>query len=60
MAKNVLSKLNCEELIRLDVNFKIESNNLDNLIGRTAHILLMEYEPLIEILIHKYSDFFCE
>ena len=47
-------------MYRLDVNFKIDERNIDSMIGRTAHILLMECEPLIEIIVHKYRDFFCE
>ena len=60
MAKNILGQLQCDNLIRIDVNFKIDDTNLDSLIGRTAHILLMECEPLVEILVHKYREFFCE
>ena len=55
MTQNILSRLSggsCEKIIRIDVNFKIDESNLDALIGRTAHILLVECEPLIEILVH--------
>jgi len=52
---------NCEKLYRLDVNFKLEGNKtLGNLIGRTAHVLLIECEPFMLSLIHKYKDVFCE
>jgi len=47
-------------LYRLDVNFKIDEKNLDSMIGRTAHILLMECEPFIETLVNRYRDFFTE
>lgn len=60
MAQNILSKLKCDSLYRVDVNFKIDEKNLDAMIGRTAHILLMECEPLLEALVHRFKDFFCE
>lgn len=55
-----MKKLSCERLIRLDVNFKIDESvmNLDGFIGRTAHILLMECEPMIKMIILRYYDTF--
>ena len=60
MVENILSSLNCKKLYRLDVNFKIESTNFANFIGRTAHILLIECEPFFMSLIYKYHEVFCE
>ncbi len=60
MASNILEKLQCQKLYRLDVNFKIDEKNLDSMIGRTAHILLLECETLIETLTNRYQAFFCE
>jgi len=54
MAQNIMKRLqggSCEKIVRVDVDFKIEESNIDALIGRTAHILLVECEPLIEIIV---------
>jgi hypothetical protein len=54
MVNNILKQLqesSCEKIVRVDVNFKIDESNLDSILGRTAHILLVECEPLIEILV---------
>lgn len=48
----------CQQVTRVDVDFKIKESNIDAIIGRTAHILLVECEPLIEMLVKRYSDFF--
>jgi hypothetical protein len=59
MADNILSTVKCQELVRLEVNFQIESSSLDDLIGRTAHIQLIDCEHLIQTLINKYTHVFC-
>lgn len=60
MAENILSNLSCDTLVRLDVNFRIDSMNLDSFIGRTAHMLLLECDSFIETLVHKYKEIFLE
>jgi len=45
---------------RADIAFEIGDKNLDALIGRTAHILLIECEPLLEMLVSKYTEIFTE
>ena len=42
-----------EKITRIDVDFKIEEQNLDALIGRTAHILLVECETLLDMLVQR-------
>lgn len=59
MAENLLGSLNCSRLYRLEVNFKIEDKSIGDMIGRTAHIQMIECEPLVLALIHKYSAVFC-
>ena len=44
--------------MRLDVNFKIQDKSLASMIGRTAHIQMIECEPLILALINKYDEVF--
>ena len=60
MVENILSSLSCEKLYRLDVNFKIQDSSLASLIGRTAHILMIECKPFYLNLIHRYREVFCE
>ena len=59
MVNNILGK--CEDLqclYRLDVNFNIEETNLDSVIGRTAHILFLENEDLMRMMVSRYKGFF--
>jgi hypothetical protein len=60
MVDNILRKLECKKLLRLDVNFKITQRTIGSMIGRTAHIQMIECEPMMQALIHKYSEVFCE
>ena len=60
MAENILSGMNCKKLYRLDVNFNIRNTSLASLIGRTAHILLIECDEFYLNLIYRYRDVFCE
>ena len=60
MVENILSSMNCDKLYRLDVNFKILDSSLASLIGRTAHILMIECKPFYLNLIYRYRDVFCE
>ena len=60
MVENILSTMTCRKLYRLDVNFKIEDKSLASLIGRTAHILLIECKEFYINLIYRYRDVFCE
>lgn len=47
-------------MTRLNVAFDIGDKNLDALIGRTAHMLMIECEPLLEMLVSRYTDIFSE
>ena len=60
MVQNILSDMKCERLYRLDVNFKIQDRSLATLIGRTAHILMIECKAFYLNLIYRYRDVFCE
>lgn len=55
MTDNILKKLRCNSITRLNVNFKIEDRTLSSFIGRTAHIQMLESEPMIKALIYKYA-----
>ena len=59
MVNNLLGKCqNLDVLYRLDVNFNIEETNLDSMIGRTAHILFLENEELMKMIVSRYKMFF--
>ncbi len=58
MCRNLLSNLPIETIYRIDVNFQIQETNLDSLIGRTAHILFLENEELMQMFVSRYKDFF--
>ena len=60
MADNILKKLECKKLLRLDVNFNITDRTLASMIGRTAHIQMIECEPFMQAIIHKYSEVFSD
>jgi hypothetical protein len=57
MASNIISKLNCNKLTRVDVNFKIPKRNLDSFIGRAAHIEFIENTFVIKMLIERYIQY---
>jgi hypothetical protein len=59
MVNNILGRCdNLEVLYRLDVNFNIEDNTMDSFIGRTAHILFLENEELMKMIVSRYKMFF--
>ena len=58
MAKNLLKNIPLNMIYRLDVNFKIQEKNLDSFIGRAAHIKFLENQPLMRIIVSRYSEFF--
>lgn len=59
MVNNIFSKCNSlDVLYRLDVNFNIEETNLDSVIGRTAHILFLENEELLKMIVSRYKMVF--
>eukprot|EP00357_Protocruzia_adherens_P011452 CAMPEP_0115014822 /NCGR_PEP_ID=MMETSP0216-20121206/26337_1 /TAXON_ID=223996 /ORGANISM="Protocruzia adherens, Strain Boccale" /LENGTH=844 /DNA_ID=CAMNT_0002384695 /DNA_START=9 /DNA_END=2543 /DNA_ORIENTATION=- len=58
MARNLLHDMELQVLYRIDVNFKIKTKNLDNFIGRTAHIRFLEDQSLMQMILTRYTDFF--
>ena len=56
MVNNILGRCdNLEVLYRLDVNFNIEEYTMDSYIGRTAHILFLENEELMKMIVSRFS-----
>ena len=58
MVNSLISKPDINVLYRLDVNFNIEETNLDSMIGRTAHLLFIENEDLMKMIISRYKMIF--
>ncbi len=58
MVNSLLAKPNIDVLYRLDVNFNIEETNLDSMIGRTAHLLFIENEDLMRMIVSRYKMIF--
>ena len=58
MVNNMLSNVPLTVLYRLDVNFNIEETSLDSMIGRTAHLLVLENEELMRMIVARYKVFF--
>jgi pimeloyl-ACP methyl ester carboxylesterase len=58
VASNLLSSVTASALHRLDVDFKISEKSLDSLIGRAAHIMFLENQALMRLLINRYPEFF--
>lgn len=57
MSWNLLGKLQTKLVYRLDVDFHITTTNVDDYVGRTAHLKLLDDEVFIEMLVHRYKDF---
>jgi hypothetical protein len=57
MALNIHKRL--KNIYRFDVNFSIQKRNLDSIIGRTAHIRIIDDVNFWKIVALKYFHFFC-
>ena len=58
MVNQMLGQAPFQVLYRLDVNFNIEETNIDSMIGRTAHILFLENEELLKMIVARYKIIF--
>merc|ERR1712013_54495 len=58
MVRNLLRPLDLVNLTRFDVSFVHKKINLDSMIGRSAHICLLEQPLYIDMLIHVYKRYF--
>mmetsp|Transcript_13202 Transcript_13202/g.19270 ORF Transcript_13202/g.19270 Transcript_13202/m.19270 type:complete len:671 (-) Transcript_13202:35-2047(-) len=57
MADNITNKLAMKNLIKIDVNFKL-NRSLDTMIGRSAHLQLLENEGFVRMIVFRYPEFF--
>ena len=58
MLEALSERLRQTEVYKIDIGFNINKKNMDNLIGRTAHILFLQNEVLMKMLIYRYSNLF--
>lgn len=58
MVTSLLSGLVYTKLVRIDVNFGIEGKKIGALIGRSAHILMLDNRSLLTMLAYRYADAF--
>lgn len=43
-------------LWRIDVGFNINRKNMNNFIGRTAHILFLQNEAMMKMFVYRYQQ----
>jgi hypothetical protein len=58
MVSNVWKNVEADTVHRLDVDFLISEKSLDSFIGRAAHILFLDSDYLMKILIYRFSEYF--
>ena len=58
MVSSMMNRLQTQVLYRMDVNFNIESSNLDSMLGRTAHMMVLQNEELLKMIISRYRVIF--
>ncbi len=59
MAENILTRISASALHRVDVSFNIKSTSVNSIIGREAHLQLLESESLLKMLVYRYAHLFC-
>jgi Putative serine esterase (DUF676)/Protein FAM135 len=58
MANNLLSRISSTQIHRFDINFSMEKKNFDNVIGRAAHIHMLEDRTIIQMILTCCASFF--
>jgi hypothetical protein len=57
MVQSLIEKLSVTNVVKLDVHFKLH-NSIDTMIGRSAHLQLLENEDFLKVLIFSYPELF--
>ena len=57
MVANIWKSVETDTIHRLDVDFLIAEKSIDSFIGRAAHILFLDSDYLMKILIYRYSEY---
>ena len=58
MVDNLLKNTNLGKIHRINVNFNFAEKNMDTFIGRKSHILFLENQALIRLLVVNFDHFF--
>ena len=58
MSYNLLHEVKAKLVFRLDIDFQIETKTVDNWIGRTAHIKMLDCLPFLQMLVARYRVIF--
>lgn len=58
MVENLGKKMNKAVVYKIDIGFNITKSNVNTFIGREAHLLFLQNELLIKILVSKYNNLF--
>jgi hypothetical protein len=58
MANNILSRINTDRLLRIDVNFMFHKKIFDRVIGRAAHIQMLDNTVLLNMILYCCNHFF--
>jgi hypothetical protein len=58
MATNILSRVRAEQILRIDCNLKFKKKNLDSMIGRAAHIQMLDNHVLLQMVFNCCAHFF--
>ncbi len=56
MVKSLGGKMKEANLWRIDVGFNINRKNMNNFIGRTAHILFLQNEAMMKMFVYRYQQ----
>lgn len=57
MIENVLGRLRCEKLIRMDVDMRFIKKNFDTMIGRAAHIALISDPIVLDTIAYRFGEY---
>lgn len=58
MIDNIVGRMNCTKLRRIDLSVEIPGQSVDNLIGRAAHIKFVSCPELIKLIVATCGDVF--
>jgi len=58
MVDNIIGRLSCPRLHRIDISMEISGQSVDNLIGRAAHINFVSCIELIKLVVGSCQDVF--
>jgi hypothetical protein len=56
MSHNLLRNIKAKVIFRVDVDFFIEGHSLDSLIGRAAHIKMVDSVEFLRLLVLRYRN----